>query len=181
MAITKVMRMHGKIAADTDDLIQDSWINVCKGYDAERGQDSVKWRTESDNANLAYLLKVNPRILEKGKDAVSPVSGFAYRVAYRVALDYVRGRYRAACLESLDHADDNEPSLLDTLSDQSPDCVSAMQRAAKEYSVCQAVDALSAVEHDAIVTYLDDERAMTGGERIAKVRAISHMQESILA
>lgn len=189
LGLNRAMRRYGKVAADTDDMIQDAWIKICKNYSAERADSVLATRVamQSDVNLRAYILKVSPAVASSVQEAPSVVAGFAYRVAFRVAQDAARNaaRYgqRFAGSADVEIGEDDSMTLHDVIADDNADFVPKMQKAAKDAAMWTAIaDAnLSPAQRAALKVDQEDERALTNAERQCKFKAMQKIKACLAA
>ena len=106
----------------------------------------------------------------------------AYQYAYNLATDYHRGR---ACYgsnhgaTSLTVSDDSGNDITMDIGDVAPSALDSMIARERDADIAKAIEALPESGQRAIGAMLDDEGPMTGGDRIAKMRAVDAMQEIV--
>lgn len=115
------------------------------------------------------------------KQAASAAVGFAYRVAYRVALDHARGAYRrgAAITGSIDATiGEDDASLHELIADANADFVPKMQDAAVERDFWSAVAVANLSDSEKHAMHVDQagERALTNAERQSKFKAMKKIK-----
>ncbi len=104
----------------------------------------------------------------------------AYSYAANLAVDFLRGRKYAGGSKDVlvtDSADgDDSGSFIEGHADSAPSALASMIRAEKEEQMADALADLKPHELDAIQAGFSGE-VLTGGQRIAKMRAVTKMKE----
>lgn len=142
---------HSLKKHSADDIVQDTLVKVCEGFDPERGT----------------------------------IGAMAYRMAYNEALDYLRGRGYTGNRKDTDSltivqdSDDGSSETQADIADATPSALGMMIRNERIADVTKAIETLTPAMRDAIATDLDDEVSKDGATRIAKMRAIDAIQESV--
>ena len=151
-AISKVGGTFRSFTRDeADDLVQTAIVKAIESYDASKGTPGA----------------------------------CAYIVARTVATDYLRGRTYAggnkvAGLSSDGSTSDEDgDSVALDLPDHVPSALDLLISGERTLSVADALAELTAPQREAVRADLADERILTGAERIAKMRAVESIQESV--
>lgn len=131
------------------DLVQETFVKILINYDPERGK----------------------------------IGGLAYTTAFNLALDFTRGR---ACygaehkgVSSLTVTDESGADIAMDIADGSVSARDIMIQSERDENIANAVASLSDAHKRALEVALADDVALSGADRIAKMRAIDALQESV--
>lgn len=179
-AIAKVVRKLPSVRNHADDLRQDTWCKILTTYNPMRANHNGEPVAIKHGSTLAN----------------SPEGAYAFRVAYNIALDYLRGRSigpsvleHKTCRNSLNrevkdrdnNASEHATEEIDLLS-VAPTSIQVTEDSHESQlaDVHSAMATLSPVMQDAISVAMSDHRALTGSERIAKMRALDKIRAMVL-
>ena len=180
-AIGKVSQSVSKIVAmHSDDIVQDAWVKFLASYDQDRADATIA-PDPTFNVN-AYSVVRSDAGWTKVRSAVEGHTAFAYRVAYRVAIDYLRNRSgklrpdKASLDATRNDVDGNESTIADHIPCQNPTALDMLIAGQRQTAVVKAIGTLPTSGIRAMEATLDDDRALTNAERIAKMRALESLQ-----
>ena len=191
-AISKVARLNPYVMNHAEDVSQTTWIKVLLSYDAATDMRARNFREAGKEApTITRLHSYKTTSTERAKwssaDHDRCPEAFAYRVAYRIALDFLRGREYAggsknhASLDAEVNTDDGSVTIGDLVPCQDPTALDLIMSGEIDAKLAVGLASLTPAQGSAIKADLADERALTGSERIGKMRAIEAMQYAITA
>jgi|HubBroStandDraft_6_1064221.scaffolds.fasta_scaffold350345_2 RNA polymerase sigma factor (sigma-70 family) len=132
------------------------------------------------------LLDIVQTVCVKSIESFNPERGTIGALAWRIATNEVANYLndhsahgaRTDAMESTD--EDGHMSTMD-IPDDSTNAHVMLANAQRDAALKAAIGKLSPAERQAIEVHLDDDRALTGSERIAKMRATDALEESLNA
>ena len=130
----------------------------------------------SDISNTAFV-----KTLENYSPDRGTIEALMYTVSYTVATDFLRGRNYAggskeSHLSDLSTEDDEGNTSEVDVEDRAPSALDLMMSGEIDAKLTIALSELTTAQASAIKADLDDDRALSGSERIGKMRAIEAMQ-----
>lgn len=184
LAIGKATRVSPMVKAGSDDIRQSAWIKVLVSYDSKRDEMCSKVRATRKDLAGKQGLKSDQSGWTHAEHGNCP-EAFAFTVAYREAMDYLRnakGKHRAdkASLDAPTSSDDdNDQTMVDIMPSHTPSALDMLMSGEIQTQVERALPQLSPTLRSVVSTVLADDRALTGAERISKMRAIDEIQGSV--
>ncbi len=122
-------------------------------------------------------------------EAFNPEAGNVGQLAFvagvNVATDYLRGKGYAGGTKivGVEGTSDDDGNVTEyEVPCMAPSPLAALIMMERQAEIaCRIADSLPQAEREAILVSLDDERPMTGGERIGKIRGLDKLKDVVLA